>query len=299
MLLKHNPNDQDATKLFAYKKSVQEENQERFSRLSGRGNIYKAIDGFDWRPNHTELEHYNERARHDRYSDVPYVDMTLQQCKDSPLDAYVEMKVGAMVMLKVNLDTERGLVNGSQGTVIGWEPHDPAKLPNSKKGTTLNIDVLAGHHADWRARKISEYAERRHIREWPIVRFQNGITRTIYPWCMVNTLGATMPYSVLYRTQLPLVLAWAVSIHKSLGMTLNRVTTDLSQAWEQPLKYVALSRVTSLGGLSILEPDKKEKRKGVTRESSLDVIESSSHVVRYFLEEKFGRNLFRELEEDR
>lgn len=292
MLLKHDPNDPDATKLFAYKKSVQAENQKSFNRLPGRGTIYKAIDGFDWRQNHTELEHYNEKARHDKYSDVPYVDMTLQQCKDSPLDAYVEMKVGAMVMLKINLDTEKGLVNGSQGTVIDWEPYDPAKLPNSKKGTLLNIDVLAGQHADWRARKIKRYAEKRGIQRWPIVRFQNGITRTIYPWCMVNTLGATMPYSVLYRTQLPLVLAWAVSIHKSQGMTLNRATTDLSQAWEQALKYVALSRVTSLAGLSILKPGKR----GVTREDSLEVIETSSHEVRQFLEEKFGRQLFRDLE---
>ncbi|KAL7756396.1 hypothetical protein ACKLNR_013389 [Fusarium oxysporum f. sp. zingiberi] len=196
-------------------------------------------------------------------------------------------------MLKVNLDTEKGLVNGSQGIVCGWETHDPTKLPKSKDSTLLNIGVLAGRHAGWRARKIEKYVEKRDIKRWPTVRFHNYITRTIYPWCMVNTLGATNPYSVLYRTQLPLVLAWAVSIHKSQSMTLNRVTTDLSQAWDQALKYVALSRVTSLSGLSILEPWKKD----VTREDSLEVIESTSHEVRQFLEEQFGRDLFRELEE--
>ncbi|KAG4261662.1 ATP-dependent DNA helicase PIF1 [Fusarium proliferatum] len=214
-----------------------------------------------------------------------------------PAYAYVEMKINALVMLKINLDTEKGLVNGSQGIVVGWEPHDPAKLPNTKKNTLLNIDVLAGHHAHWRANLIREYAERRGIRQWPIVRFNNGITRTIYPWGLVNTLGATEPYSILYRTQLPLVLAWAVSIHKSQGMTLTHVTTDLSQAWEQPLKYVALSRVTSLDGLAILKPGGWKKR--VSRKESLNVIESSSHEVREFLEDKFGRDLFTELEGNR
>jgi ATP-dependent DNA helicase PIF1 len=144
------------------------------------------------------------------------------------------MKVNALVMLKINLDTEKGLVNGCQGIVVSWELHDPAKLPNSKKASFLNLDVLTGSHSNWRARKIREYAKNRHIRQWPIVRFNNGITRTIYPWCMVNTLRATEPYSVLYRTQLPLVLAWAVSSHKSQGMTLTHVMTDLSQAWDQP-----------------------------------------------------------------
>ncbi|PNP55212.1 hypothetical protein FNYG_15539 [Fusarium nygamai] len=296
-LLRQDPDDpkfRNVTKLFAYKKAVHTENRRSFGKLPGRSTLYEAIDGFDWRPQHTELEHYNQRARRDNYSDVPYVERTLEQCKESPLHAHVEMKVNALVMLKINLDTEKGLVNGSQGIVVGWECHDPAKLPNSKKATLLNVDVLTGSYSDWREKKIRRYAERRGIRQWPIVRFNNGVTRTIYPWVMVNTLGATEPYSVLYRTQLPLVLAWAVSIHKSQGMTLTHVTTDLSQAWDQPLKYVALSRVTSLDGLAILKPGGWNKRK--SRKESLGVIETSSHEVREFLEVKFGRSLFTELE---
>ncbi|KAF5602712.1 atp-dependent dna helicase pif1 [Fusarium subglutinans] len=300
MLLRQHPDDakfRNVTKLFAHKKAVQTENRVSFERLPGEATIYEAIDGFDWKEHHTELEHYKDKARRDKYSDVPYVHGTLEQCKESPLDAYVEMKVNALVMLKVNLDTEKGLVNGSQGIVVGWEPYDPEKLPNTKKATLLNIDVLAGHHADWRARKIRQYAERRGIRRWPIVRFNNGITRPMYPSIVVNTLGATEPYSVLYRTQLPLVLAWAVSIHKSQGMTLTHVTTDLGQAWEQALKYVALSRVTSLDGLAILKPGGWKKRQSC--KDSLAVVESSSHEVREFLEDKFGRNLFTDLEGNR
>nr|RBQ93661.1 hypothetical protein FVER53263_13626 [Fusarium verticillioides] len=63
MLLRQNPDDpkfQNVTKLFAYKKSVQQENRNCFDSWPGRSTVYKAIAGFDWRPQHTELAHYNQ-----------------------------------------------------------------------------------------------------------------------------------------------------------------------------------------------------------------------------------------------
>ena len=81
---------------------------------------------------------------------------------------------------------------------------------------------------------------------WPIVEFENGniVTMKQASWEMMD--GETVLASV---DQVPLRCAWAITIHKSQGMTLDRAVMDLRRTFAPGMGYVALSRVERLDGL--------------------------------------------------
>lgn len=60
------------------------------------------------------------------------------------------------------------------------------------------------------------------------------------------------------RREVPLILAWALSIHKSQGQTIQRVKVDLGRVFEKGQSYVALSRAATLEGLQVLRFDPKK-----------------------------------------
>ncbi len=94
-----------------------------------------------------------------------------------------------------------------------------------------------------------------------IVEFPNGETTTVeratwekvrYEWDEINK-------KVVEKTdgtfiQFPLKLAWAITVHKSQGLSLERVFADVSEAWDSGQVYVALSRCTTFEGLKLASP---------------------------------------------
>lgn len=83
---------------------------------------------------------------------------------------------------------------------------------------------------------------------YPVVKTRGGRTLVVEPaeW-RIDEGGKTLA-SI---TQLPLRLAWAMTVHKSQGMSLDAAHMDLSGAFEYGQGYVALSRVRTLAGLSL------------------------------------------------
>lgn len=148
--------------------------------------------------------------------------------KNCQVPEVLQLKVGAQVMLVNNLDVGGGLVNGSRGVVVGFR--DASEQPGP---------------SDWKA--VSKKSK------WPVVRFVGKKTPVmIVPadWEM-----RVRKKVVARKVQVPLILAWSLTVHKCQGMSLDRVELSLSNCFEYGQAYVALSRVRTLAGLKLKDFD--------------------------------------------
>ncbi|XP_061587196.1 ATP-dependent DNA helicase PIF1 [Cololabis saira] len=114
---------------------------------------------------------------------------------------------------------------------------------------TKNLDVARGLVNGARGVVVAFQSEKHGL---PRVRFLCGVTEVLKPerWVFKSGGGGH-----LSRQQLPLKLAWAISIHKSQGMTLDCVEISLARVFESGQAYVALSRARSLEGLRVMDFD--------------------------------------------
>jgi ATP-dependent DNA helicase PIF1 len=148
----------------------------------------------------------------------------------------LELKVGAKVVLLYNINQKGGLVNGSQGEVVGFA--NTASWPEKDEKDAYErgcADEYTALNSPWR----------------PIVRFSNGKTRTTPYIVQSSTKNCGENRYLVARIQIPLMLAWALSIHKSQGMTLQYAEVSSRSLFEKGQLYVGVSRVTSLEGLIV------------------------------------------------
>jgi len=126
----------------------------------------------------------------------------------------LKLKVGAQVMMTKNTYQKEGIINGSLGIIRNFSP-----------------------------KKL-----------YPLVEFENGKILTISPeeW-LIEKFDAEKKLIILEASakQIPLLLAWAMTIHKSQGLTLDKISCDLSDIFSPGQAYVALSRARKLSGVFI------------------------------------------------
>lgn len=260
LLMDHETETTGAVELYSTREEVRLVNEREFRNLDTKSYAFQCRDKFVWnRRMHPHLEERGDK----------HTDGSLKALDEHSMDRRVELKCGMPVVLLTNLDLDRGLCNGSQGVIIGWS------LPD-RRGEIIFPGSC--DYAPLKEYEIELYERTVHKPVWPIVRFSNGIECEIRAECQVNELGDDEPYSLLCRTQIPLTPAWALTIHRAQGMTLDKVKVDLSRAFEDGQVYVALSRASSLQGLKILgDPRGLELGIGVNDE------------VRSFYKKRFGR----------
>lgn len=170
------------------------------------------------------------------------------------------LKKGAQVMLIKNIDET--LVNGSLGKIIGfmseqmfdnYQQHEEEYYAAQAEGGAgeENEDDIPGLKE--RKQKMKDLMANT-TQHFPVVRFTiaDGSTRDLL--CQREVWKVELPNGEVQaqRAQIPLILAWALSIHKAQGQTLERVKVDLGRVFEKGQAYVALSRAVSMQGLQIL-----------------------------------------------
>ena len=174
---------------------------------------------------------------------VPDDQIPLDDQKCAGIPKILHLCQNARVMLIRNLDTTEGLVNGAQGTVhsIEWV--------NGQNTMPRCVNVLF---------------DDKNI--FPSI--NNNICEPIgIRPISVTFLGNNNTY--VTRTQIPLVLSFATTIHKVQGLTLNNAVCDKGPAiFRGGMAYVALSRVTTLQDLYLLKlcPPRIYPASSVTKE---------------------------------
>ena len=172
---------------------------------------------------------------------------TLNGLKDSRFEAHLDLKLRMPVILLVNLDIGAGLVNGSQGYITDFELHNRHIDARIRRSISRKENLRKRQLKD---SAMDEYMEGLQEKLWPVVEFPSG-RRLILPRCEIWEVGDEKPFHFLGRAQLPIVAGWAMTIHKSQGMTLDELEVDLSRSFERGMLYTAVSRARTMEGLRV------------------------------------------------
>ncbi|GFR43219.1 hypothetical protein Agub_g4273, partial [Astrephomene gubernaculifera] len=233
-----------ATVLYGHNKEVDQENKKQLDNLSTPEESFVAQDTVAITFNPPD-GHNKRKWRFDTQTFLMNREYGL--FKDCQAADKVQLKVGAQVLLLRNLDVQAGLVNGSRGVVVGFTAPRTSgyfrQQPLAMLEKGLQCDEVVEALDSW-------YKENSQV---PVVKFANGKEMELAPTIFTQLVPGR---GARFRVQVPLRLAWALTVHKSQGMTLDKVIVDLSTlssrngGWHGVV-YTALSRVRTKEGLQL------------------------------------------------
>jgi len=214
----------DALHIWAENNPVSEHNNKQLDQISAPLFVLTAVDQYP--PNVTKQD----------------IDRVLSRGRSETggLDFEIHIKEGARVMLTTNIDITDRLINGQIGTVVKINVNQRNQKPT----------VIFVKFDDNKAGNISiQKCGNLFARENRAVPIEPMLTR-------IKVRPGKPSSPEIQRIQFPITLAWACTVHKVQGLTLNKVVISFNlnrqRIFNYGQVYVALSRSTSLQGLYIL-----------------------------------------------
>jgi len=228
------------TELWSTNKDVDRYNNDRLSQIASEPVVYKAHVGI----RSTDLSGEAKKTALDKFLKETNVTMNLELKPPVILNDEDSILLGTQVMLTFNLDTPKGLVNGSRGVILDFVSPPLASC------------VSKSIFEDFDAHDPSSLKVYIHGIKMPKVRFIVDNKPVILLVPFVRLSRQAQPKTLCYAWTLPLKLAWATTVHKSQGQSLDLVKVSLdASVFAYGQAYVALSRARSLEGLSLVSFD--------------------------------------------
>lgn len=255
----------EPTELYATRKEVEFSNGRQLQTLPGEPKVFKSLD-----VGPPEL--------------VSLLDSMTR------VEKFLTLKVDAQVMMIRNKpDSE--LVNGTLGKILFFTTERLERIMRKFyqtiddeliKDMRLVSQAIANHTVHQDAQFHQAFLSRPRSRHgplqslvaqatttlvsqepvYPFVRYTTGPNRYHYELTLPEPFVVDLPAekTAIERTQLPITLCWALSIHKAQGQTIPRLRVDLRRIFEAGQVYVALSRAVSMDNLQVLNFDPKKLR---------------------------------------
>lgn len=198
----YDTSDSNMLHIFSTNEEANRYNAVKFNALDEPAKVFTARDGV-YRGKELVYEDFTDKENF-------ILEFFNKNCR---AEREIILKKGTKVMLLVNMDFDKGLINGACGTIM-------------------------------------EFGENSII-----INFDNGVNANIprheFEYYYNDSVAAV-------RLQYPLKLAYGITIHKSQGMTLDKLVVDCGRIFERGQVYVAMSRVKTLEGLYLrnFEPEK-------------------------------------------